>query len=123
MAIGRRRVGLSAAVTPGACKKFAATGETNGLLDRLSASTASRGGPVSARTAANQPDRPADLPRLLDITALAQHLGVNARHVRRLVAERRIPYVKWGHLIRFDPNEIATWIDDNRQHPGRPRTQ
>ena len=59
-------------------------------------------------------------PRLLDITALAEHLGVNARHIRRLVAERRIPFIKWGHLIRFDPAEIREWIDEYRRHPGRP---
>jgi len=59
-------------------------------------------------------------PRLLDITTLAEHLGVNARHVRRLVAERRIPFIKWGHLIRFDPAEVREWIDAYRRHPGRP---
>ncbi len=59
-------------------------------------------------------------PRLLDITSLATHLGVNARHVRRLVAERRIPFIKWGHLIRFDPVEVREWIDAYRRHPGRP---
>ena len=58
--------------------------------------------------------------RLLDITMLAEHLGVNARHVRRLVAERRIPYIKWGHLIRFDPVEVRQWIDAYRQGPGWP---
>ena len=59
--------------------------------------------------------RPPQLPeRLLDITSLAQHLGVNVRHVRRLVAERRIPFIKWGHLIRFDPNEIAEWVERAR---------
>jgi excisionase family DNA binding protein len=71
-------------------------------------------------TTPGRQDGPAELPRLLDITALASHLGVNARHIRRLVAERRIPYIKWGHLIRFDPDEIAAWLDDNRRHPGRP---
>ena len=55
------------------------------------------------------------LPELLDITELAQHLGVNVRHVRRLVAERRIPFIKWGHLIRFDPGEIADWLECNRR--------
>ena len=59
-------------------------------------------------------------PRLLDITTLAEHLGVNPRHVRRLVAERRIPFIKWGHLIRFDPAEIRAWIDEYRRQPGRP---
>ncbi len=59
-------------------------------------------------------------PRLLDITTLAERLGVNTRHVRRLVAERRIPYIKWGHLIRFDPVEVSQWIDAYRQRPGWP---
>ena len=59
--------------------------------------------------------RPPQLPeRLLDIPGLAERLGVNIRHIRRLVAERRIPYIKWGHLIRFDPIEIAEWIESAR---------
>lgn len=53
---------------------------------------------------------PDQLPRLMDITQTAEHLGVQVRHVRRLVAGRRIPFVKWGHLLRFDPSEIAAWI-------------
>jgi excisionase family DNA binding protein len=54
------------------------------------------------------------LPHLLDIEAVAEHLGVSVRHVRRLVSERRIPYLKWGHLLRFDPAAIAEWLDQNR---------
>jgi excisionase family DNA binding protein len=57
------------------------------------------------------------LPRLLDIGGIAEHLGVTERHVRRLVAERRIPFVKWGHLLRFDPDEIASWLDGLRVPP------
>ncbi len=60
-----------------------------------------------------------ELPHLLTITAVAEHLGVDVRHIRRLVAERRIPFIKWGHLLRFDPTEIADWIDQNRRHPGQ----
>ena len=59
-------------------------------------------------------------PPLLDITALAELLGVQPRHIRRLVAERRIPIIKWGQLIRFDPVEIREWIDRYRRPPGRP---
>src|SRR3954471_12374190 len=55
-----------------------------------------------------------ELPRLLNVTDLAGHLGVNVRHIRRLVHERRIPFIKWGHLIRFDPSDIEAWIDANR---------
>jgi len=51
---------------------------------------------------------------LLTIDQVAQRLGVQVRHVRRLVAERRIPYLKWGHLLRFDPQELEAWIDAAR---------
>jgi len=57
------------------------------------------------------------LPRLLDVAGVAEHLAVSERHIRRLVAERRIPYVKWGHLLRFDPDEIADWLDASRRRP------
>ena len=63
------------------------------------------------------------LPQLLTIDQLAERLGVSIRHIRRLVAERRVPYLKVGWLVRFDPAEIAAWLDDAR-HPhvwhGRP---
>lgn len=50
------------------------------------------------------------LPYLMDIDEIAEHLGVASRHVRRLVQERRIPYLKWGHLLRFDPVDVDTWL-------------
>jgi len=43
---------------------------------------------------------------LLDIPALATRLAVSERFVRRLVHERRIPYLKVGHFVRFDPRDI-----------------
>ena len=55
--------------------------------------------------------------RLLTIVEVADLLGVAVRHVRRLVHERRIPFIKWGHLLRFDPDEIAAWIDQYRNRP------
>jgi excisionase family DNA binding protein len=55
-----------------------------------------------------------DIPELIDIEAVAGRLGVGVRHVRRLVAERRIPYIKWGHLVRFDPVEVAAWVERSR---------
>ena len=54
---------------------------------------------------------------LLSISDVAVRLNVQVRHVRRLVAERRIPYIKWGHLIRFDADELEQWIDSSRR-PG-----
>jgi excisionase family DNA binding protein len=51
---------------------------------------------------------------LIDLPAVAERLGVNERHIRRLVHERRIPFVKWGHLLRFDAHEIDAWLDAAR---------
>ena len=51
---------------------------------------------------------------LLDVAEVAVRLGATVRFVRRLVAERRIPYVKVGKFVRFDPAEVEQWIDDHR---------
>lgn len=61
-----------------------------------------------------------ELPQLLDLQGVAERLGVGERHIRRLVAERRIPFIKWGHLLRFDPTDIAAWLDDRRTPPEAP---
>ena len=57
------------------------------------------------------------LPTLIDIATAAHHLGVTPRHIRRLVAERRIPYLKVGHYVRFDPGELQAWLDQHKMHP------
>ncbi len=64
------------------------------------------------------------VPHLLTIEQLAEHLGVTQRHIRRLVAEKRVPYFKWRMFIRFDPAEITAWLDNARKpetswHSGR----
>lgn len=57
------------------------------------------------------------LPYLIDIESLADHLGVGVRFIRRLVTERRIPFIKCGRFIRFDPNEIEAWVEKSRVSP------
>jgi len=57
---------------------------------------------------------PAVLPQLLTMDQLAQRLGVTRRHVRRLVDERRVPFLRVGRFIRFDPAQIADWLNSNR---------
>jgi len=51
------------------------------------------------------------LPQLVGIDDLASQLGVSVRHIRRLVSERRIPFHKWGRLLRFDVDEVVAWLD------------
>jgi excisionase family DNA binding protein len=51
---------------------------------------------------------------LLDVGVVAEALGVTERHVRRLVAERRIPFFKVGKFVRFDSAELDIWLDQHR---------
>lgn len=67
------------------------------------------------RTARQRRDSGRGVPAgLLDVEGVAVRLGVTPRHVRRLVAERRIPFIKWGHLLRFEPADVETWIARQR---------
>lgn len=67
------------------------------------------------------PDPDGDNDQLLTIAQVAHRLNVEVRHIRRLVHERRIPYIKWGHLLRFDPDELHAWIDQYRRQSNSPR--
>jgi hypothetical protein len=40
--------------------------------------------------------------------------------VLRLVAEKRIPYVKVGRYVRFDPEDIVAWVDEHKTAPVEP---
>ena len=86
-----------------------------------SAARISTSSPTARRTVG--PDPPSGnrcVPCLVDIATIAEHLGVSVRHVRRLVTERRIPYVKWGNLLRFDPVAVADWISCKAVGPAVP---
>lgn len=56
------------------------------------------------------PETATDERVLLDVSGVAVRLNITERYVRRLVQERRIPFLKWGHFIRFDPDEIDRWL-------------
>jgi len=51
---------------------------------------------------------------LLTMDEDALRLGTSLRHMRRMVAERRIPIVKVGRLVRFDDHDVEHWVDDHR---------
>ena len=63
----------------------------------------------STKTCATQATAP-----LLTIDAVAEALSVTRRHVQRLVAERRIPFLKVGRFIRFDPAALNVWLEEQR---------
>ncbi len=57
---------------------------------------------------------------LMDIPTVAEHLGVTDRFVRRLVEERRIPFLKIGKYVRFDPREVERWMKRQTVNEARP---
>jgi len=52
--------------------------------------------------------------RLLDVEGAAEYLSVTPRFIRRLVAERRVPFVKLGRHLRFDPSDLDRLINAGR---------
>mgnify|MGYP003471656829 CR=1 FL=1 len=60
----------------------------------------------------------ADLPgELLTVDDAAQRIGMSVRYIRRLIAERRIPFYRLGRAVRVDPVDLATHVRDGRVEP------
>jgi excisionase family DNA binding protein len=53
----------------------------------------------------------------LTLVQLGEMLSITERHIRRLVAESRIPYTKVGGRLRFNLARIQAWLDDNSHGP------
>jgi excisionase family DNA binding protein len=52
---------------------------------------------------------------LLDVRGAAESLGCTERYIRRLVQERRIPFLKiGGSKIRFVVSDLDTWVEEQR---------
>ncbi|RBY81685.1 excisionase [Geodermatophilus sp. TF02-6] len=51
---------------------------------------------------------------LLTIEQAAAHLGTGERFVRRLISQRRIPFVKLGRHVRLERSALDEFIDDGR---------
>ena len=54
---------------------------------------------------------------LLDKHQVAQRLNVGPRFVERLIAEKRIAYVKVGHHVRVRTSSIDSYISINTMRP------
>jgi excisionase family DNA binding protein len=54
-------------------------------------------------------------PQLIDIATAAKILGVGERYVRRMVAQRRVPFYKVGHYVKFDLADILKYLNEQRR--------
>ncbi|RRQ80193.1 excisionase [Streptomyces griseofuscus] len=57
--------------------------------------------------------------RLLTVGEAAEQLGTGERFVRRLIAERRIRYVKLGRPVRIPESAVTEYIKARTVEPVR----
>jgi excisionase family DNA binding protein len=58
-----------------------------------------------------------DAPVLLTVEAAAERLSTSPRFIRRLIAERRIEFVKVGRHVRISESALNDFIDAGRVGP------
>ncbi|KPJ58517.1 MAG: hypothetical protein AMJ46_14060 [Latescibacteria bacterium DG_63] len=54
---------------------------------------------------------------LLNKRQVADCLGVELYTMDAWVSQRRIPYIKLGRSVRFDPSEIEAWLEEKKVEP------
>jgi excisionase family DNA binding protein len=52
--------------------------------------------------------------RLLTVEQAAEWLGTSVRFVRRLISERRIPFIKVGRYVRIAASDVEAFIAAGR---------
>ncbi len=55
--------------------------------------------------------------RLLTVAQAAERMSTSVRFVRRLIAERRIAFVKLGRHVRIAESDITAFIESGRVPP------
>ena len=50
---------------------------------------------------------------LIDVKDLSESTGLSVFTLYSWINQKRIPYVKVGRLVRFDPRKIEKWIEGN----------
>ncbi|WP_225850930.1 excisionase family DNA-binding protein [Streptomyces sp. HPF1205] len=58
---------------------------------------------------------------LLSVAQVAERLGTTPRFPRRLIAERRITFVKVGRHVRIPESALSAFIDANTVQPSHRR--
>lgn len=55
--------------------------------------------------------------RLLTVEAAAEYMSTSVRFIRRLIAERRIEFVKIGRHVRITESALAEFVEAWRVEP------
>ncbi len=54
---------------------------------------------------------------MLDIHELSKELKISTGGIYHWVSQRKIPYLKIGRNIRFDPEAIKQWLESKEVNP------
>ena len=54
-----------------------------------------------------------DIEKLLNIDEVSDLIGLSQSTIYKMVNTKRIPYVKVGRLVKFEPSKIRLWIEQN----------
>jgi excisionase family DNA binding protein len=52
--------------------------------------------------------------KLLDVSQLSEMLNVKKKTIYDWVHKNKIPYLKLGNLVRFNPNDIDQWLKSKK---------
>ena len=55
--------------------------------------------------------------RLIGIQEAARYTGIKATTLYKWVSQRKIPYIKMGRLVKFDPVKLEEWIKQQTVMP------
>ncbi|MBI5836500.1 MAG: helix-turn-helix domain-containing protein [Candidatus Eisenbacteria bacterium] len=69
----------------------------------------------AARAAERHATPPGPPQRLLTIPEIADLLQLSGRTIRRLVASRRLPCVRLGRQLRFDPADVVRFVTARKE--------
>ena len=53
-------------------------------------------------------------PKLINIKDAAAYIGATVWFIRTIVLENRIPFVRFGHRLLFDPADLDKFIEQEK---------
>lgn len=62
-------------------------------------------------------DSKKSMTKLISPTGLAEMLGISLETVYAWTSQKRVPYIKMGRLVRFDVEEITSWLGGHKVAP------
>ncbi len=51
---------------------------------------------------------------MLDIHELSKELKISESGIYQWVSQKKIPFVKMGRAVRFDPEDIKKWLEEKK---------